>query len=86
MLASEAGMSVAAFHANFKAVTLTSPMQYLKTTRLHKARLLMVQDGTSAAAASGRAQHPRGATTRAGALTRRRAPHYSTWRSNSQVP
>jgi len=51
-LASEAGMSVAAFHANFKAVTLTSPMQYLKSTRLHKARLLMVQDGVSAARAS----------------------------------
>lgn len=53
-LAFEAGMSVAAFHANFKAVTLTSPMQYLKTTRLHKARLLMVQDGLSAASASHR--------------------------------
>ena len=53
MLASEAGMSVAAFHANFKAVTQTSPIQYLKTTRLHKARLLMVQDGVSAATAAG---------------------------------
>jgi AraC-like DNA-binding protein len=51
-LAKEAGMSVAAFHTNFKAVTLTSPIQYLKTTRLHKARLLMVQDGVSAATAS----------------------------------
>ena len=51
-LASEAGMSVAAFHANFKAVTHTTPIQYLKTTRLHKARLLMVQDGVSAATAS----------------------------------
>jgi AraC-like DNA-binding protein len=48
-LADEAGMSVAAFHASFKAITMTSPMQYLKTTRLHKARLLMVQDGVSAA-------------------------------------
>ncbi|PPC93840.1 MAG: AraC family transcriptional regulator [Methylotenera sp.] len=51
-LAGESGMSVAAFHASFKAVTATSPMQYLKTTRLHKARLLMIQDGTSAALAS----------------------------------
>lgn len=51
-LAKEAGMSVAAFHANFKAVTLASPIQYLKTTRLHKARLLMVQDGASAATAA----------------------------------
>ena len=53
-LAGEAGMSLAAFHAGFKAITLTSPIQYLKTTRLHKARLLMVQDGLSAASASGR--------------------------------
>ena len=53
-LAGEAGMSVAAFHANFKAVTLTSPMQYLKSTRLHRARLLMVQDCVSASGASSR--------------------------------
>jgi AraC-like DNA-binding protein len=53
-LAEEAGMSVPAFHANFKAVTRTSPIQYLKATRLHKARLLMVQDGASAAVASSR--------------------------------
>jgi AraC-like DNA-binding protein len=32
-------------------VTQTTPIQYLKTTRLHKARLLMVQDGLSAATA-----------------------------------
>ncbi|HEX8406316.1 MAG TPA: AraC family transcriptional regulator [Duganella sp.] len=51
-LAGEAGMSLAAFHANFKAVTHTTPIQYLKTTRLHKARLLMVQDGVTAATAS----------------------------------
>jgi AraC-like DNA-binding protein len=51
-LAREAGMSVAAFHAHFKAVTNATPIQYLKTVRLHKARLLMVQDGVSAAAAS----------------------------------
>ncbi|MUI11131.1 helix-turn-helix domain-containing protein [Massilia dura] len=53
-LAEEAGMSQAAFHAGFKAVTMTSPIQYLKTTRLHKARLLMVQDGLTAATACGR--------------------------------
>jgi len=53
-LADEAGMSMAAFHASFKAVTMTSPIQYLKTTRLHKARLLMAQNGLSAAAASSR--------------------------------
>lgn len=52
VLATEAGMSVAAFHANFKALTATSPMQYLKTTRLHKARLHMLQDGMSATTAA----------------------------------
>lgn len=51
-LADEAGMSVAAFHASFKAVTGTSPIQYLKTVRLHKARLLMVQDGINASTAA----------------------------------
>lgn len=51
-LATEAGMSVAAFHANFKALTATSPMQYLKTTRLHNARLHMLQDGMSATTAA----------------------------------
>lgn len=51
-LSDEAGMSVAAFHANFKTVTQTSPIQYLKTVRLHKARLLMVQDGVNASTAA----------------------------------
>lgn len=54
MLASEAGMSIAVFHAQFKTVTSTSPMQYVKTTRLHHARLLMVQDGLNAGAAAAR--------------------------------
>jgi AraC-like DNA-binding protein len=53
-LAREANMSLAVFHAQFKAVTLTSPMQYVKTTRLHHARLLMLQDGVSAGAAAAR--------------------------------
>lgn len=53
-LAQEAGMSVPAFHVHFKAVTQTSPIQYVKATRLHKARLLMVQDGASAALAAAR--------------------------------
>ncbi|MDN6300506.1 MAG: AraC family transcriptional regulator [Micrococcaceae bacterium] len=51
-LAVRAGMSVPTFHAHFKAVTRTSPMQYLKSTRLHQARLLMVRNGMTAAAAS----------------------------------
>lgn len=51
-LAGEAGMSVATFHNHFKAITRTSPMQYVKSTRLHQARLLMVRQGMTAAAAS----------------------------------
>ncbi|MGE4267878.1 MAG: AraC family transcriptional regulator N-terminal domain-containing protein [Deferribacterales bacterium] len=53
-LASEANMSLSAFHHNFKAVTSTSPLQYLKSIRLHKARLMMIQDGMNASDASGR--------------------------------
>jgi len=51
-LAREAGMSVPTFHAHFKAVTKTSPVQYLKSIRLHQARLHMVRSGMTAAAAS----------------------------------
>jgi AraC-like DNA-binding protein len=53
-LAQEVHLSAAAFHAHFKTVTATSPIQYLKATRLHKARLLMIQDGVSASRASNR--------------------------------
>lgn len=45
-------MSVSAFHHNFKAVTNTSPLQYVKSYRLHKARLLMVHDGLKASTAA----------------------------------
>jgi len=51
-LAGEAGMSVPSFHSHFKAITRTSPMQYLKCTRLHQARLLIVRQGMTAQAAS----------------------------------
>lgn len=51
-LASEAGMSVPTFHAHFKNITRTSPMQYVKSTRLHQARLLMVRQDMTAEAAS----------------------------------
>lgn len=53
-LANEAGMSTPAFHVHFKAVTRTSPIQYIKSTRLHHARLLMIRDGVTAAAAASR--------------------------------
>lgn len=51
-LAREASMSVPTFHAHFKAITHTSPMQYLKSTRLHQARLLMLRNGYSVALAA----------------------------------
>ncbi|WP_202901312.1 AraC family transcriptional regulator [Chania multitudinisentens] len=51
-LANEVNMSVSAFHHNFKAVTNTSPLQYVKSYRLHKARLLMVHDGLKASTAA----------------------------------
>jgi AraC-like DNA-binding protein len=50
-LANHAGMSVPTFHSHFKAITSTSPMQYVKSTRLHQARLLMVRQGMTAEAA-----------------------------------
>jgi AraC-like DNA-binding protein len=53
-LARDAHMSVSNFHHSFKAVTSTSPLQYLKSLRLHKARVLMQQQGLSATAAANR--------------------------------
>ena len=53
-LAQEAAMSPPSFHAHFQAVTATSPMQYLKSTRLHQARLLMLRNGLTVADASAR--------------------------------
>ena len=51
-LAEEAGMSLPSFHSHFKAITHVSPMQYVKSTRLHQARLLMVREDLTAEAAS----------------------------------
>ena len=51
-LAAEANMSVSAFHHNFKSVTSTSPLQYLKSYRLHKARMMIIHDGMKASAAA----------------------------------
>jgi AraC-like DNA-binding protein len=51
-LAETAGMSPSAFHQNFKSVTSTSPLQYLKTIRLHKARMLMAYEGLRAGIAA----------------------------------
>jgi AraC-like DNA-binding protein len=51
-LARDAGMSVAAFHARFKAITSSPPLRYLKNVRLHKARMLMVNEGVNASGAA----------------------------------
>jgi AraC-like DNA-binding protein len=51
-LAHEASMSVPNFHLHFRSVTDASPMQYVKSTRLHQARLLMLRHDMSAASAA----------------------------------
>ncbi|MFJ4192665.1 AraC family transcriptional regulator N-terminal domain-containing protein [Pseudomonas sp. NPDC089534] len=51
-LAREASMSVPNFHLHFRNVTDASPMQYLKSTRLHQARLLMLRHTMTASAAA----------------------------------
>ncbi len=51
-LARDAAMSASAFHQAFKSVTGHSPIQYLKATRLHKARELMLERGMGAAQAA----------------------------------
>lgn len=51
-LAREAGMSVSAFHTNFRTITSSSPLQYIKNTRLHKARELIQQHGERASDAA----------------------------------
>lgn len=47
-LAKESDMSSSTFHSSFKTVTDTTPLQYIKNIRLHKARSLMIQDGLNA--------------------------------------
>jgi AraC-like DNA-binding protein len=53
-LADESAMSLSAFHHAFKTATGTSPLQYVKTIRLQKARLLMAHEGLTAAEAAGK--------------------------------
>lgn len=47
-----AGMSIAAFHHNFKLVAGSSPLQYLKRIRLDRAKRLMLHDGYNASTAA----------------------------------
>jgi AraC-like DNA-binding protein len=51
-MAKRASMSVAAFHHNFKLVTGSSPLQYLKRIRLDRAKRLMMHDGYNASTAA----------------------------------
>lgn len=51
-LADDANMSIPTFHTHFKAITATSPIQYIKAIRLHQARLLMIRNGVTATCAS----------------------------------
>jgi len=51
-LAKELDMSSSTFHSSFRAMTDTSPLQYIKNVRLHKARNLMINDGVNAGTAS----------------------------------
>jgi AraC-like DNA-binding protein len=51
-LASEANMSVSAFHRAFRQVTLESPVQYVKKVRLVKARDLINYEGKKASEAA----------------------------------
>ena len=47
-LAREANMGISTFHHAFRDATATSPLQYVKSIRLHKARALLVADGLNA--------------------------------------
>ena len=51
-LARKASMSGSLFHQNFKRMTSTSPLQYIKQIRLHKARALMMYNGVNASNAA----------------------------------
>lgn len=53
-LARLAGMSPSVFHLHFKSVASTTPVQYLKSIRLHKARSLMIDEGLGVASAAAR--------------------------------
>ncbi|NHN90497.1 AraC family transcriptional regulator [Acetobacter sicerae] len=42
-LAAAAGMSVSSYHTDFKSLTGTTPIQYIKALRLHEARLMVAR-------------------------------------------
>ena len=47
-LAREANMGISTFHHAFRDATASSPLQYLKSIRLHRARALLVTEGVNA--------------------------------------
>ncbi len=51
-MAKMACMSISAFHAGFKGATGLSPLQYVKSIRLHKARSMMLSQNMSASQAA----------------------------------
>jgi AraC-like DNA-binding protein len=53
-IAAVANMSPSTLHHAFRAVTNSSPLQYLKKIRLHQARLLMLNEGLGAGEAAHR--------------------------------
>jgi AraC-like DNA-binding protein len=53
-IADVAHMSPSTLHHTFRAVTNSSPLQYLKKIRLHQARVLMLSDGLGAGEAARR--------------------------------
>lgn len=51
-LTKQAHMSHSTFHQHFRSLTAMSPLQYIKTLRLHEARRLMLAESFDAASAS----------------------------------
>lgn len=51
-LAREANMGTSTFHHAFREATATSPVQYVKRIRLHRARTLLTAEGMSAQSAA----------------------------------
>ncbi len=47
-LARRAGMSISTFHFHFKQVTATTPIQYVKAIRMHRARVMMLDSDARA--------------------------------------
>jgi len=47
-LARDANMGTSTFHNAFRAATATTPVQYVKRIRLHRARVLLLGEGASA--------------------------------------